>query len=86
MLLKMYANGEYDTKTFCSTFCELYFFENNGRSCFPTSERNLLDDFSSIVERFTDEKEDLREYPDTYCDENKVKEAFEILIKALNKN
>ena len=79
MLLKMYANGEYDTTSFCTVFCNLYFFENDGRSLFFGNKRKVLEDFSTIAERYSNVKGDLIDYPDIYYDEEKVKEAFEIV-------
>ena len=75
----MFADGKYDTTSFCTMFLNLYFFENDGRSLFCKDEKKILDDFSAVVERFTNIREDLLKYPDTYCDERQVLKAFELI-------
>ncbi|MBQ7646555.1 MAG: hypothetical protein IJS94_04725 [Clostridia bacterium] len=84
LLLKMYARGEYDTASFCNIFCSLYNYANDARSSFSYRERETLDEFSDIVERFSNYEEDLKEYPRFYYTEEKVKEAFEKVKRILN--
>ncbi|MBQ7669955.1 MAG: hypothetical protein IJS45_04455 [Clostridia bacterium] len=82
LLLRMYADGKYDTASFCDQFCVLYFFENNGRSLFFGEERRVLDAFATVVERYTNLEEDLQKYPDVYVGNDKVSEAFEFVKSA----
>ena len=76
-LLKMYSDGSYDTKTFCDLFCGLYFFESDGRGYFSGAERDALDGFAAVVERFSDDAEDTAKYPGTYNDEQTIISAFQ---------
>ena len=75
-LLQMYSDGAYDTKTFCDLFCTLYFFESDGRCYFSYAERETLDSFAAIAERYSDDKADSVKHPGTYTDEQAIKTAF----------
>ncbi len=81
-LLQMYSDGSYDTKTFCDLFCGLYFFESNGRGSFGGAERDALDGFAAVAERFSDDAEDSADHPGTYSDEQAVRSAFQNVKEA----
>ena len=83
-LLRMYSDGSYRTGDFCEQFCTLYFFENDGRSFFSGADRDVLDAFAAVAERYSDIEEDLRESPGTYKDEESVKSAFQKVREAFS--
>ena len=83
-VMRKYAEGEYDTKSFCEALGTLYYFEAGGHRFFHGEEKLLLDELVAVTERFSPYEEDYRVIPNAYFSEEQVKKKFNEIAAQLS--
>lgn len=78
--ISLYRVGQYDIKTFCDVFGQLYYYQNGGYKAFSDAERKYLDKIGFISERYTDSEDDLTQYPNTYYSESQAKTMIDDIL------
>ena len=75
-LLEAFPRGEYDVKTFCKAF-EDVFYPDIPKDELTTAELSQFEALGEVVVRFSPYEEDHKAYPKAYHTETDVKKAIE---------
>jgi len=81
-LLKNVKIGKYDIKTFCDLFTVTFNVECDYAELSP-AEMNVFSELEEYTCRFSPIEEDLRNYPNTYYDEETIKKQIDIALTNL---
>lgn len=82
-LIEQYLLGKIEAKVFCNEYYILYNldYEYNDLS---DEEEVIFDELNIIARRYTDETEDLINYPDVYYNENSLKQKILEILPRLS--
>ena len=83
-LLEAFYRNEYDVKTFCSAFEEV-FYPNVPKEELTEFELSKFEDLAKTVVRFSPFEDDLKMYPGVYYAETDVENAIAIAYSELSK-
>lgn len=75
-LLKSFIQDEYDVKTFCSAFEEIY-YTDTPKDELSVFELSILESLANTITRFSSFDEDIKAYPYVYYGETEAKRAIE---------
>ena len=83
-LLEAFNRKEYDVKTFCSAFEEV-FYPDVPKEELTEFELSKFEDLAKIVVRFSPFEDEIKKLPNVYYSEEDVKNAIEIACLELSK-
>lgn len=81
-LLENVKKGKYDINTFCNLFTVTFNVECDYESLSKT-ELNVFSELEQYTSRFSPFAEDLKKYPNTYYNEETIKEQIDIALAKL---
>ena len=83
-LIREYKNGNYTTEIFCDQFVCILFYEED--DSITKEEYQQLREYAEVFARFSPFEEDLRNYPNTYFDEETIKKQIDIAFENMDKD
>ena len=71
-LIQKYLNGEYDTKTFCSEYYNVYVHMDDKSDIFSNNEEKVFRNLLDVVGRFSEFEEEIINNPNMFYSEEEI--------------